>query len=77
MSGKTSNPYGPYFSSKELKSEKANEQQKTNLLLVTKYLLDPIRKKFGPVTITSAFRSAEENKDLELRGYQPSQTSQH
>jgi zinc D-Ala-D-Ala carboxypeptidase len=41
-----------------------SEREKTALLYLANYLLQPIRDKFGKVTITSGFRSADVNSAI-------------
>ncbi len=71
------NPFGPYFTEAELSAQDATPEQKDKLLLLVRYVLEPIRKRFGSLIITSGFRSAAYNEELKLRDYKPSPTSQH
>lgn len=77
MKGTTNNPFGPYFSRIELRAEQASEQELDKLLLLVTYILNPIREHFGPLIITSGYRTREYNASLADRGYHPSATSQH
>lgn len=73
------NVYGPYFSDKELKvHEKLTPNAvREKMYLLVKYGLNRIRQKYGPVIITSGYRSEAYNESLRLKGYNPSKTSQH
>lgn len=71
------NIYGPYFHASEFNSLTAPGHVKLNLLRLTKELLNPIREKFGPVKITSGYRSPEYNKELRKKGYNSADNSQH
>jgi len=71
------NPYGPYFTEKELKLVGAPDEIKEKVYLLIKLALTPIRKKYGPVTVTSVWRSPEKQEAMRQLGYNPSPTSQH
>lgn len=71
------NPFSPYFSIGELNAAQASPEAKDKLLLLVKYILEPVRAKFGPVAVTSAYRSPEHNQELGSMGYHSSNTSQH
>lgn len=53
------------------------EQHKSNLLYLANYLLQPARDKWGPITITSGYRSKAVHDALTKKGYPTSKTSQH
>ena len=55
------NPFGPYFDASELGLDKADPASREQMFLLVKLALNPIRKKYGPVTITSGFRTPEHN----------------
>jgi len=55
------NPYGPYFDLFELGLDKAGQTERDQMYLLVKFGLAPIRKKYGPVTITSGYRTPEHN----------------
>lgn len=56
------NIYGPYFSAAELGiTDDLALQTRTNMYLLVKFGLNPVRAKFGPVKIDSGYRSGEHN----------------
>lgn len=73
------NAFGPYFTEHELKIEGSlvPASVRTNMYLLVKLCLNRLRKQYGPITITSGYRSPEENEHLRAKGYNPSNTSQH
>lgn len=77
MSPLVKNVYGPFFNEKELGLEGAPEEVKEQMMLLTKFVLTPVRKKFGKTLITSGYRSPEYNESLRDRGYNPAKNSQH
>lgn len=56
------NIYGPFFTAAELGITDAVDQRyRASMYLLVKFGLNPIRAKYGPVKITSGFRSLEHN----------------
>jgi uncharacterized protein YcbK (DUF882 family) len=55
------NPFGPYFDASELGLDKADDAAREQMFLLVKFVLNPIRKKYGPVTVTSGYRTPEHN----------------
>lgn len=58
------NPFGPYFSAVELDAVNASGEHLDKLLLLVKYVLNPVREKFGPLIITSGYRDKAHNSSV-------------
>lgn len=72
------NIFAPYFTKEELGlSVNNNSKYEENMYLLVKLGLNAIRKKYGPVVITSGFRDQATHERLKAEGYNPSETSQH
>jgi len=56
--------FGPYFSESELGIENAPDNVREKMFLLVKMGLNPIRLKYGPVKITSGYRSPEHNVQI-------------
>ena len=55
-----------------------NDAEKYKLLLVANYLLQPVRDQFGPIHVTSGFRSKAVHEAIQkTQGAPTSSTSQH
>ena len=55
-----------------------NDEQRSNLVLVACTLLQPVRDEFGPIRVSSGFRSPEVHAAIkETQGAPTSNTSQH
>lgn len=53
------------------------DEHTSKLMYLATYLLQPTRDKWGPVTITSGYRSQKVHDALTKAGYPTSKTSQH
>lgn len=67
---------GQYFEANEFGKD-LPMQILQNYHLLCKFALDDVRGRFGPVRITSGYRSPEDHVRLKKEGYSPSETSQH
>ena len=56
--------FGPYFTEEELGVTNAPDEVKEQMFLLVQLVLNPIRKKFGPIIITSGYRSPEHNAKI-------------
>lgn len=64
-----------HFDSDEFGCE--TEQDRQNYYLLCKFILEPLRARWGVIKITSGKRSAAKQEQLRQQGYKPSSTSQH
>lgn len=55
---------GPYFGDAELGVDQAPTDVREKMFLLVQFGLNPIRKKFGPIKITSGYRSAAHNASV-------------
>jgi uncharacterized protein YcbK (DUF882 family) len=72
------NVFGPHFEASEFGiSDHSPDSVRENIYLLCKFALNPVRAKYGPVKITSGYRTPEQNEALRMLGKSPAADSQH